>query len=170
MTGKPTWGDEGSVSPFGDGDRSGVRTFWALLIRLAGVLALICLVFAYAIYQGKAFRNIHHVHLSPGLVAIGIVVIGIACLAAAKGLERPLDGSSDSSLLASYRKRFFLWVAFGEIPFFVGVAAAALTGWFWPCLVGTAFAFTGYYRIAPTVAALARDQDRLRGTGSSRSL
>jgi hypothetical protein len=136
MTRNPTWGDEGDVSPFAGDDMRGVRTFWALLFGLAGAVLIICLVFAEAIYRSKAFRRSHHVHLSHGLVATGIVVIGIGCLFVASRVERPLDGTSDSSLVASYRKRFFVWVGLGELPFFVGVAAVAATGWFWACLVG----------------------------------
>jgi hypothetical protein len=103
-------------------------------------------------------------------VAIVIVGIGIGCLLLARLLERPLNGSSNTALLASYRTRFFLWVGLGETPFFVGIAAVAVTDWFWPCLVGAAFAVIGYLRIAPTASALARDQQRLNGTGSSCSL
>jgi hypothetical protein len=170
MSNGPAWGQPGSVSPFGDGSANGVRLFWFLLAGLAGAVVCICLAFAVAIYDGKAFRRAHRLHLSPGLVAIGIVVIGLACLLAARLLERPLDGSSDASLLASYRSRFFIWVGLGEAPFFLGLAAVAVTGWFWPCLVGAALAVLGYVRIAPTARALARDQERLNATGNSRSL
>jgi hypothetical protein len=165
-----TWGQGEGVSPSGEGNMNGVRVFWFLLAGLAGSVVSICLALTLAVYQGKAFRRVHRVHLNPGLVAIGIVVIGIGCLLVAKVLERPLDGRSDPSLLTSYRRRFFIWVALGEMPFFVGIAAVAVTAWFWPCLVGAAFALIGYIRIAPTASALARDQERLNNTGSSRSL
>jgi hypothetical protein len=137
---------------------------------LAGAVFFICVAFAFGIYHGKAFRSDHRVHFRPALVAIGIIVIGLACLLVARRLERPLDGNSDSSLVASYRTRFFIWVGLGEASFFVGLAAAAVTDWFWPCLVGAAFAVIGYLRIAPTAGALARDQQRLNSTGSSRSI
>lgn len=163
-------GTAGKHSSFGDGSANGVRLFWFLLAGLAGAVVCICLAFALAIYDGKAFRRGHRLHLSPGLLAIGIVVIGMVCLLAARLLGRPLDGSSDASLLNSYRSRFFLWVGLGEATFFLGLAAVAVTGWFWPCLVGAVFAVLGCVRIAPTGRALARDQERLNATGNSRSL
>jgi hypothetical protein len=170
MTRDPIWGQDRSVARIGDGNKTGVRLFWLLLANLAASVAFICLAFGVAIYQGKAFRRLHPVHFSPGLVAIGILVIGMGCLLAARLLERPMDASSDSSLVASYRSRFFIWVGLGEAPFFIGLAAVAVTGWFWPCLEGAAFAVIGFLRIAPTAGALARDQERLNATGSSRSL
>jgi hypothetical protein len=164
------WGRDGSVSPLGDGNMTGVRVFRFLVAGLAGALVFICLAFAVAVYEGKAFRRVHRAHVSPGFVAIVIIVVGIGCLVVAKLFERPLNGGSDSALVASYRSRFFLWVGLGETPFFLGVAFVAVTDWFWPCLVGAAFAVIAYWRIAPTTGALARDQARVNGSGSSRSL
>jgi hypothetical protein len=169
MSRDATRGEEGSISPYGEGTKAGVRTFWLLLVGLAGAIVSICVGFA-VFYKGKAFRKINHLHASPELVAIVIVAIGIGCLSVARSLEPPLDGTSDSSLLISYRKRFFLWVAMGETPFFIGIAAVVATGWYWPFLVGAGFAALGYLRIAPTAGALARDQEKLNEKGSSRSL
>jgi hypothetical protein len=152
------------------GNGGGVRQFWSLLIGLASALVFIGIIVGSYVAQAQHTKNGHPLHLSPYLIAVLLVVLGVAGLAAARFTERPLNGSSDATLLASYRARFFLWIGVGEAPAFLGLAAAVATGYFWLYLVGCVFAVVAYVRIAPTVRHLARDQDQLDRSGTHRSL
>ena len=163
------WGQGPAFSSAGRGNGSGVRVFWSLLVSFTSAVFFIGLALGIAI-KDKVLRKDHVVPMSPELVALGIVVIGIACLIAARLLERPLDGTDGPSLLASFRRRFFLWVAVGEVPLFIGMAAVAATHRFWIYLVGAVFAVVGYVRIAPTTRRLAHDQAQLDRSGASVSL
>ena len=147
---------------------NGVRQFWFLLFGLAGALVMIGVTVALYITQ-----NHHHkasLHLNPYLLAVVIVIIGIAGQVAVRVVEPPLKGTSDASLLATYRSRFFLWVGVGESPAFIGLAAALASNRFWLYPVGVIFAVLSYFRIAPTARHLARDQRQLDQAGMSRSL
>ncbi|MFZ0250227.1 MAG: hypothetical protein WAL61_09800 [Acidimicrobiales bacterium] len=153
-----------------NGGIDGVRQFWFLLVGLAGALVMIGVTIAFYTVQNSHQNKGHRLHLSPYLIASILVAVGIAGMVAARLTERPLDGSSDASLLASYRSRFFLWVGVGEVPAFIGLAATVATGHFWLYLVGCVFAVAAYVRIAPTANHLAKDQAQLDRNGNHRSL
>jgi hypothetical protein len=149
---------------------NGVRVYWFLLAGLANAVLFIGVALAVAVFHGRTFARVHATHVSPALVDAGMVVISVVVLVVAKSVERPLDGGTDASLIATYRARFFLWVGLGEVPFFVSIAAVAATDRFWPYLIGAACALVGYGRIAPTPGHLARDQEQIDRHGPARSL
>jgi hypothetical protein len=85
-------------------------------------------------------------------------------------MERPLDGSSESALVGTYSTRFFLRVAFSEIPALLGFVAAFATGELWVYGLGVLLAAPGLLQAAPTRANLRRDQNRLSEAGVRLSL
>lgn len=147
---------------------NGVRQFWFLLIGLAGALVMI------GVTVGTYMAQDHHhktsVHVNPYLLAVILVILGTAGQVLVRFVERPLNGTSDRTLLDTYRSRFFVWVGIGEAPAFMGLAAALVTNRFWLYPVGVVFAVFSYWRIAPTSGHLAKDQRRLDQSGSPRSL
>lgn len=160
-------------SPPGDRGALAIRQFWFLLLGLAGSVVMIGVVLAIATGHGPSNAALHvdHLpHVSTGALALALVGLGVVTLAAARALDRPLDGTSDAALVASFKRRFFLWVGLSEVPTFVGVALVALTARFALYPVGALFAFIGYARIAPTKVHLARDQERLDRAHQGRSL
>jgi hypothetical protein len=104
-----------------------------------------------------------------GPVAVAVGVAGLA-LVVASAWRRPLDASSDLALADSYRRRFFLRMAFAESAALLGFVGFVLTGN--PALyaVGAPFTVLGFALLAPTVANLRRDQEELRRSGNRRSL
>ena len=84
--------------------------------------------------------------------------------------ERPLDCTSDASLAASYRTRFFVLVACAESSALAGFALAFVAGALWLYYLGAAFAVVGFAHAAPTVRQVRRDQERLGDQGCRRSL
>jgi hypothetical protein len=149
---------------------NGVRQFWFLLMGLAGALVMIGVAVAPYVIQNQHLKKSHPLHLSPVSSASVIVVVGLIGQVLVRSVNRPLNGSSDVSLLASFRARFFLWVGVGDVPAFVGLALALASDRFWLYPVGVAFALVSYAHIAPTGAHLARDQEQLNRSGNRRSL
>jgi hypothetical protein len=146
----------------------GVQQFWFLLVGLAGALVLI------GVTMASYIANDHHhktsTYLNPYLAGIIVIAFGVAGQVLVRIVDPPLNGSTDASLVATYRQRFFLWVGVGEAPAFIGLVAALVTNNFWLYLVGVVFAVLSYVRIAPSARNLARDQRRLNQSGSSLSL
>ncbi len=130
--------------------------------------ALVCIGALLAVVTMD--KGVHFRHLSSVGFAVGLVVVGVVLHFAARAMERPLDGSSESSLVRSYQARMFIWVGLGEFPAFLSVTFVVLTGQPWLYLIGLAFALAGLARIAPTAAHLAKDQQELRRRGSTLSL
>lgn len=152
------------------GGTNGVRQFWFLLAGFAGGLVLIGVTIGVFIAQNEHQMKGHPLHANPYILAAIVVVLGCGGLIAAQILDRPLNGSSDSLLLTSYRTRFFLWIGVGDAPAFLGLAFAVATDRFWLYPVGVVFACVAYVRIAPTARHLARDQERITRCGSGLSL
>jgi F0F1-type ATP synthase membrane subunit c/vacuolar-type H+-ATPase subunit K len=94
-------------------------------------------------------------------VAIAVAVAGVVLLVAS-AWRRPLDGSSEQALAQSYRRRFFLRMAFAEAAALLGFVGFILTGNPAIYLVGAAFTVVGFVLLAPTAGNLARDQEALR--------
>jgi hypothetical protein len=85
--------------------------------------------------------------------------------------ERPLDCSSDASLAASFRARFFLRVAFAESVTLIGFMLAFTVGPKWVFYPAAAFSLWRLWtHAAPTKQALERDQAKLRDAGCRRLL
>lgn len=107
---------------------------------------------------------------SSSVVAAGLVAYGVVSLIAPRLLERPLDCSSDSTLVSGYRTRFFVRVAFAEAAALVGFVGVFLSGSAWMYALGASFAAVGFIRLAPSRRNLERDQDALNLQGCGRSL
>ncbi len=104
-----------------------------------------------------------------GPVAIAVALAGVALLVASTW-RRPLDGTSEATLAESYRKRFFLRMAFAESAALLGFVGFILTGNPVVYVAGAVFTVLGFVLMAPTAANLARDQEALRASGSRHSL
>ena len=168
----PKEGNDGRGEIFSLGLRSAVEVSWVLIVGIAGSVFFVGL--ALGIATSRSFhgplRKDHVPSLSPAVVAVGLLVIGTGCLIVARFLERPLDGSSDRALSASWQRRFFVWVGVGEIPLFLALATIVATGRFWLYPIGSFFTLICLCRIAPTSGRLARYQEQLTSDGYSISL
>jgi hypothetical protein len=99
---------------------SGVRTFTMLLFGLGAAIVMIGVVLGVALVEVKSLRIGHVHHANLWALAIFLTLVGCVLHLVGRRLERPLDPSSDQSLVGSYRQRFFLWVGCGEAPALVG--------------------------------------------------
>jgi hypothetical protein len=99
-----------------------------------------------------------------------VVVVGIVSLVSPRLIRRPLECSSDANLASTYRTRFFLRIAFGNVPALVAFVASVATGEYLIYLLGCAFAVVGFMYNAPTKKHLAADQRALGSAGCDRSL
>jgi F0F1-type ATP synthase membrane subunit c/vacuolar-type H+-ATPase subunit K len=106
---------------------------------------------------------------SPGF-AIFLLALGVAAGIVGRIVEKPLACTNDISLAASYRTRFFLRIAFAESAALFGFVGFFTASVWWVYPAGTAIAFVGFARAAPTRTRLRRDQDRLNEEGCFRSL
>jgi hypothetical protein len=104
-------------------------------------------------------------------VSVPIVICaGVASLVLPRVVKRPLDCSSPETLAATYRTRFFLRMAFSELPALVAFAVNISFGPVWVYFVGLGFALIGMATLAPTRRHLAHDQQQLNGNGCRYSL
>ena len=87
-----------------------------------------------------------------GVVAIGVAGYGVVSLLVPRLVERPLDCTDAQALLASYRTRFFLRVAFADAAALVGFVGFFLADAWWLYPLGGGFAAIGFARLAPTGA------------------
>ena len=103
-------------------------------------------------------------------VAIGVLLYGVFSVFVPRLIEKPLDCSSDQRLAGTYRTRFFLRLAFANAAALLGFVGfmESNNGWFYA--LGVAFAAIGFYRVAPSAANLAKDQQALSDASCSRSL
>lgn len=101
------------------------------------------------------------------VAAAVVALLGVASLAAQRLVNPPLECER---LAKTYRTRFFLHVAFANVPMLLGFTAVVVTGHLWVILPGALLTAVGLWRAAPTRAHLAADQDALIGTGCGRSL
>jgi hypothetical protein len=107
---------------------------------------------------------------SPRPWAVAIVVIAVACAVVSKVVARPLDCSSDLKLAGSYRTRFYTRVAFAEIPAMFAFAFAFTNGPAWLYYLGAVITLVHMAIVAPSPAAIRRDQEALDAQGCERSL
>jgi hypothetical protein len=153
---------------YGGRANNGVRQFWFLLAGLAGALVMIGVTIGGYLLDG------HHpktsLHLNPTALTVVAIALGIVGQVLVRVVDPPLNGSSESSLVATYRARFFLWVGVGEAPAFIALVFAIATNHFWIYPVGLLFALLSFVRIAPTARHLAKDQRRLDQSGTPCSL
>jgi len=118
-----------------------------------------------------AFATIPSSTADPGWpwLALVLPVVGaVATLVVAVSLDRPLP--CDTTLVVSYQKRFFRYVAFSEAPALLGFVGAIVVENPWPYPVGLIFAAAGFAWLAPTRRNLERDQRALDARGCGRDL
>jgi hypothetical protein len=146
----------------------GLPALRLLVLQFATMLAAFFVVLAFlAVGSGR----VKEPPFSGAVAAAIVVVVGLACAAAARYLgRRSLPCGSDESLAANYRTRFFLLVAFAEVPALTGFVLYFVAGSLWSYALGFLIAMSGLAYAAPTRAHLARDQTRLDRDGCDRSL
>jgi hypothetical protein len=130
--------------------RSVVMTFTVEVLLFGLVLALLDL----EVEEG----------MSVGLGVAIVGAVGVASLVVGPRLRR-LDPSSAGSLLASYRKRFFLRLALAEGTALLGFVFSFLSGSIVTYLAALPFTLLGFARLAPTAASIDRDEQVLRANG-----
>jgi hypothetical protein len=106
----------------------------------------------------------HPVAVSTAVVVVGLS--GIGALAAAVRLSsRPLNCTSPTTLVGSYRSRFFVRLAFSEFSMLLGFVLVFIAANPLPYFVGATLTALGFAWLAPTKANLARDQKQLVTAG-----
>lgn len=142
-----------------------------VVLRMSFVNFVTSLVGAGVVLGIVAARSTFMKRPLPGMpVGLAILVLGIASLEATRRLEQPLDCTIAARLAASYRSRFFVGVAFSESLALIGFVAVMLTSQVWPYPLALVFTAVGFWRLAPTRANLARDQEILDQSGCQLSL
>lgn len=106
----------------------------------------------------------------PTGAVVALLLVGALSSVVGPRVERPLDCEDDAKLAESYRKRFFLRLAFSEVAALLGFVGFFLIYAWWPYVIGAAITALGFRRAAPTSARLAMDQDALAAQGCQRSL
>ena len=106
----------------------------------------------------------------PGLTVPIVIAVGLVCLVLQRIVPGPLDCSTPAALAASYRRRFFLRIAFAEACSLAAFALYIAFGPGWVYAVGLVFTLAGLMVAAPTRARLRADQDALGLRGCTLSL
>ena len=107
---------------------------------------------------------------SPALSVLIIAVAGVAALGAQRLIAPRLDCTTEETLAATYRSRFFLRLALAESPALIAFAVAISLGPWWVYFVGLAFALVGLWYAAPTKGRLNHDQRQLDNGGCAHRL
>lgn len=142
-----------------------LEMFRQLFTAFAAALFLIGLVVLFLAPGGPGDAA-----MSAGVVAIGVAGYGVISLFIPRLFERPLDCADPQALLASYRTRFFLRIAFADAAALVGFVGFFLSDAWWLYPLGGVFATIGFARLAPTRRNLERDEEALHLTGCGESL
>lgn len=148
----------------GQNGLTGLRTlFLSFVIALAHIAAVVFIL------HGTKFS---HRPIAGTYGAAAVAVLGAYGLLAPRLVERQtrLDCTDDRTLATTYVNRFFLRLAFSEAPALVGFVGFILTSNPAVYLIGVAFAYVGFNRLAPTARHLDQDQQRLSEAGCGRSL
>jgi F0F1-type ATP synthase membrane subunit c/vacuolar-type H+-ATPase subunit K len=133
-------------------------------LYLSFVLALA--LFGFVLSFIAPFRSEHD-----GLAwAIGIGALAIVNLWMIGRIEQPLLCESEEALGGSYRTRLFVRLAFGESTALLGFVAAFVIDGNWIYFFAALCSVPAFLRLAPTKAALIRDQDELTSRGCALSL
>jgi hypothetical protein len=94
-----------------------------------------------------------------------VLLVGLAGQVAAQRVPPPLPGDDAGQLVAAYRVRFFLRVAFSESAALIGFVGFFLSGNPVSYLAGLAVALVGFVRLAPTRAHLEWEDEAMRARG-----
>jgi hypothetical protein len=103
----------------------------------------------------------------PGTIAV-LVLGGVGVVAARR--MRGLECGDAGALVGSYRTRFFIRLGSSEAAALEGFVVSLLTGSVVPYLAGLVIAAIGFAGVAPTRAALQRDQAELAAQGCAHDL
>ena len=103
------------------------------------------------------------------VIAAFLIFGGIGVLWSSR-FEPPVKCTSDATLAATYRARFFFRIAFSQAAALFGFVGFFLTYDWWPYPVGVMIAAYGLSHAAPTRSNLRRDQERLTEQGCFRPL
>jgi len=147
----------------------GVHGLTTLRRLFSSFAALLIIVGAVVVYLSATTTLDRH-PLAGIDVAICVIVYGVFSLVAPRLAEKPLDCSEDRRLAASYRTRFFLRIAFADSAALLAFVGFMVSDNGWLYALGAAFAAVGFYRVAPTAANLAVDQQALTDASCPRSL
>jgi hypothetical protein len=150
--------------------RAGNANALQLLRQLYTSFVLALLLFGLVVAGTASDTSSDAGGLSSSVVAAGVLAYGMVSLIAPRLLERPLDCTSDATLVSGYRTRFFLRIAFAEAAALVGFVGAFVSGEAWMYALGGVFAALGFARLAPSRHNLERDQEALNLQSCGRSL
>jgi F0F1-type ATP synthase membrane subunit c/vacuolar-type H+-ATPase subunit K len=122
----------GTLSPFRslrrtDSDDTELAVLRRLFVSFCLALALVAVVVIVLRDGGDEDAPV-------GLSVATVVAVGIASLISGRSIGRRLDGSSDAALVASYRSRFFLRLAFAESAALAAFVIAISIGPWWGVL------------------------------------
>jgi hypothetical protein len=142
--------------------RDGLSTLRSTFVSFAVAIVLFGIVIAY----------MDQLPNGPVLPWVAILaVMAVASVVAERSTDRPLLCDSPARLAGSYRTRFFLRVALAESVALFAFAFSFIDAPAWIYYVGAAFTLVRFATtVAPTRAALARDQARLDAAGCDLSL
>lgn len=140
-----------------------ITTLRLLFANFCGAIVLISVI---VVVLGESGRDDPPVAWSVAIV----VAVGVVAVAASRRLARRLDGSTDESLVTSYRTRFFVRMACSEAAALAGFAVNLTLGPWWVYFVGLPFTVVGFALAAPTAGNIERDQAALRAEGCHRPL
>jgi hypothetical protein len=137
--------------------RSAFLSFCAALVMFGVVLAFIV-------------EDVADPWAEPEVVAAGVAALGFALVLASWRIARLTCQADAGAMVAAYRTRFFLRIAFAESAALVGFVQVFLVGSLLPYLAGLVPAAVGFARLAPTRGNLERDDDDLRTEGCPHSI
>jgi len=136
-------------------DSQRISALRGLFLSFVIAIAMIGLV-AMVLGRTRTETGSAPVRLLAGLVSAA----GVAALFGPRLFARPLRCTDEADLVASYRSRFFVRIAFAEAPALVAFAATVASGESWLYALGAFFAAVGFAGAAPTATHLAQDQER----------
>lgn len=141
---------------------AGVTVLRGLFLALAGAPLTMLFVMAF-IFEEVGSPD-------PPLAAV-VVAVGVAGVVAASWTRRrPLEGSSEKEIAATYRTLFFLGFALAEAPLLVNFVLTFVVDELWPFLMALPLYFVAMASIAPSRSNLDKRDEQLRGRGSTVSL
>jgi membrane associated rhomboid family serine protease len=140
-----------------------LEAFRQLWMTFAVAMVLYGVVIVFAVPSSVQHRA------ALGVIAVAIVT-AVSLLAAEALCRQPLDGSDPGKLLASYRTRLFVRVAFANVITFAAFAVTFVLSQRWVYWLFLPFGLFELWRGAPTKGHLRQEQEKLYLDGSSLSL
>jgi hypothetical protein len=168
MPGKdPGWGRPsaillGLVPGYATRRKTGTRN---VLVTLRG--AFLSYVLALVLFGVVlvSLGDLGDASLDPTIAAGCLLAYGLVTYVVAGRISARLSCESAEKLVAAYRTRFFLRVAFADAAALFGFVLTFLSSSLLPYAAGLIAAAPGFVRLAPTRANLQREQDAMRAEG-----